>query len=108
MQSATAAESISRKKTALGMEIQIVNIEKFETVTCRGRKGRVKKTQIKSMSVKGLRKVKANQLKWSLPCGLSFSFWSEAAIKFSCTSHKSDKTVSYAYHFQTFSYAAFP
>lgn len=28
MQSATAAESISRKKTALGMEIQIVNTEK--------------------------------------------------------------------------------
>lgn len=28
MQSATAAESISRKKTALGMEIQIVNIGK--------------------------------------------------------------------------------
>lgn len=40
MQSATAAESISRKKTALGMEIQVVNTEKPEKVTCGGRKGR--------------------------------------------------------------------
>lgn len=61
MQSATAAENISRKKTALGMDIQIVNIgKKLETVTCKGRKGRVWKTQIKSMSVEGLKKVKAN------------------------------------------------
>lgn len=73
MQSATAAESIGRKKTALGMEIQIVNIEKFETVTCRGTKGRVGKTQIKSMSVESLGKVKANHLKLSPPCGLSHS-----------------------------------
>lgn len=73
MQSATAAESISRKKTALGMEVQIVSIEKPETVTCRGRKGRVGETQFKSMSVEGLRKVKANQLKLGLPCGLSHS-----------------------------------
>lgn len=73
MQSATAAESISRRKTALGMEIQIASIEKPETVTCRGRKGRVEETQIKSISVEGLRKVKADQLKLSPPCGSSHS-----------------------------------
>lgn len=73
MQSATAVESISRKKTGIGMVLQIADIQKPETDTCRGRKGRVSKTQIKSLSVEGLRKVKANQLKLIPPCGLSYS-----------------------------------
>lgn len=55
------------------MVLQIADIQKPETDTCRGRKGRVSKTQIKSMSVEGLRKVKANQVKLIPPCGLSHS-----------------------------------
>lgn len=73
MQSATAAESISRKKTGIGMVLQIADIQKPETDTCKGRKGSVGKTQIKSMTVEGFRKVKANQLKLIPPCGLSHS-----------------------------------
>jgi len=73
MQAATAVESISRKKTGIGMVLQIADVQKPETDTCRGRKGRVRKTQIKSISVERLREVKANKLKLILPCGLSHS-----------------------------------
>lgn len=73
MQSVTAVESISRKKTGIGMVLRIADIQKPETDTCRGRKGKVGKTQIKSMSIEGFRKFKANQLKLILPCRLYHS-----------------------------------
>lgn len=55
------------------MVLQIADTQKCETDTCGGRKGRVDKTQIKSVSVEGRRKVKANQLKLIQLGGLSHS-----------------------------------